>query len=165
MLRKAVHAAVLTVCSFSVMAEDASGSMRWSENVPSICGIQINEGGGGITFSGEAFESSRPTSFSVKSNSFITDRYSPDGPGAYLTIEIDEQSDNLADITDDDSLITIKGQGVDRMKDIKDWRGAEGSVLPAGEYQSWLWVNKKPEDVSAGEAYMTTTYTVSCMQQ
>ena len=162
MLKNIAGAVVLLISSFAVLAADTSGSMRWSENIPAVCGIRIDSGDGGIAFKNSNGDAARPSTFSIQSNVSLSGDKGRKRPGAYVAIEITDQSANLSDVTDSQSVFTVKGNGADQGKIIKDWKGDGKSMLPAGDYQSWLWVDKSVDDMEAGEAYMTTTITVSC---
>lgn len=149
---------VLALSAVSTLASaNTSGQVEWSRMVPSICGIAINDSTAEISFKDEG--RAEPSKFTITSN---TSTGHGRENGAYVSIRIDSQSDNLKDITANDTYVEIEGGKIRKSQSIERWNGNGNTFIPQGSYDSYLSIDEELKNIDSGMATMTTTITVSC---
>lgn len=140
----------------SSIASANSGTVEWTTDVPTVCGITIDKGNGTIFFQDQA--PGQPTVFTLKSNANIQGNQK----GAKLSVTVQSRSDNLADIQDADTFITVLSPSVEERKSIDQWNGNASTFIPSGRYDSYLEIMKNYQEIEGGHASMTTLLTVNC---
>ncbi|MET4694227.1 hypothetical protein [Endozoicomonas lisbonensis] len=146
---------VIALSALSFVASASSGTIEWTRDVPTVCGITIDDGSGSILFQDD--EGGKPTVFTVKSNS----NFQGNQMGAKLSVQVQSKSDNLRDIEEGDTILHVLNSK-SQSKSIDQWDGSPNAFIPSGRHESYLEIMKESKDIEGGVASMTTLLTVDC---
>ena len=161
-MSKKISVPSLLLVTCTLFSTSIHAKTEWRTEIPPICGIKMLGQSGGIVFGKDNTNSSNGSRFDLKSNVAVKQLAGANQRGGYLRINLKSKSDNLADISNDEIVLQVKGQRRSHTDTLTAWQRPPGFLLPAGTYESWIIINQEMNTISMGEAEVSATLTLDC---